>query len=225
MALVIATDRPHWEPIAWVIPVNRITCIGPVLVVRVMIIMTIVTIYILIMMTRVILMMCMGLLNRLSTECGMVFMDRVALVGRTIRIGLDPVARSPVLAAHLDRMAPVIAADHPHWEPIARVTPLNRPTRTGPVSVNRSPMSCPHLEPDGTGNEDRQPPSAPDSRIAQVIQVKRTTRSSESIIGVIHKSGPIGPCDAHGSPPTGFVEPLCHFVCVYQPGPSRYLFR
>ena len=45
-----------------------------------------------------------------SVEYGMlmVFMDRMALVGRATRTGLDPVTRSPVLSTHLDRMIPVM---------------------------------------------------------------------------------------------------------------------
>ena len=79
--------------------------------------------------------------------------------------------------------------------------------------MNRSPMSS---GPNGTGNGDRQSPATPDSP-GDSGEEDNSTRNGfgEPTIGVIHTSGPIGPCDAHGSPP-----PLCQFVCVYQPGPS-----
>ena len=53
---------------------------------------------------------------------------------------------------------------------------------------------------------------------------RRTTRPGlefgEPIIGVIHTSSPVGPCDEDSLPPMGFVVPLRQFVRVYQPGPS-----
>ena len=74
---------------------------------------------------------------------------------------------------------------------------------------------------DGTGDGDRPPSSEPDSPGDTCEEDNSTrTRFGEPIIGVIHTSSPVGPCDEDSSPPTGFVAPLCQFVCVYQPGPS-----
>ena len=60
-------------------------------------------------------------------------------VKRPTHTELGSLTQSPVLFAHLDRMAPVMGTDSPHRDRIARVIPVKRTTGFGEPVIGVTP--------------------------------------------------------------------------------------